>query len=200
MVRTKLYSEYTLRIYIISIFVGIIISIVLTIIFYTEGISVSNLKDNVCYVKTGEPLKQILDSIYNGILLLINLFCIIRILFQISRIIKDCELKNNDQKKKNLKSHFWRFIIAFFLNAITYVYIILLINKKVSFGAHQVKDIIYIILCLINELFFTIHEETYREMMRILTCNKIDKYKSNGDSQKKEKLKEETDEPEETDD
>ena len=200
MVRTKLYSEYTLRIYVISIVVGIIISVVLTIIFYTKGISVSNLKDSVCYVKTNTALKRILDSVYNGVLLFINLFCITRILFQITRIMKDSELNNNAQKRKNMKRHFWRFIICFFLNIITYVYIILLINKKVSFGAHQVKDILYVILCLINEIFFSIHEETYKEMMRILTCNKNDKYKNSEDTSDKDKLKEEEEEQEETDD
>lgn len=197
MVRTKLYSEYTLRIYIISIVVGIIISITLTMIFFSKGISNSNLEDDICYVKTSGSLKLILDSIYTGILFLINLFCTSRTLFNILRILKDCEIKNNPQKKKNYKIHFWRFLFNFFLNIITFVYIILLINKKVPFGTNHVKDILYITLCLINELFFTLHEEFYKEMMRILTCNKVDKYKKNEDSQNKVKLKEEQSEDEE---
>lgn len=104
------------------------------------------------------------------------------------KIIKDCELKNNNQKKSNMQTHFWRFLIDFFLNTTTFVYIILLINKKVPFCSNHIKDIVYIILCLLNEIYFTINEESFKEMKRILTCKKIDKNTNNEDSENKTKL------------
>ena len=205
MLKTKLYSEYALRIYIILIVVSIIISIFLTALFFLAGISNSNLEDAVCYVKTSDSLKKLLDSIYTGILLFINLFCIIRILFTILKVIKDCEFKNNYQKKINMKRHFWRFFFDSFLIVITFIYVILLINKKLPFGSNHVKDIVYIILCLINELYFTLNAEFYKEMIRIITCNKIDKYKNTEDCENKKKLnpkdeQEENEENEENDD
>ena len=90
-------------------------------------------------------------------------------------------MKNNQVNKTKLKRHFWRFISDLFLNIITFGFLLVLINKILNFKNEKkyIKDIIYIILCFICELFFTINGESYKEIMRIITCNKVEKYKNN---------------------
>lgn len=179
MMNTKMYEESAGKIYIILVIISFCLSLALTILFFTQGISNSNLEDAVCYVKTGVNIKKITDTIYTSILLLIDIFCIIRILININIVIKDCEQKNNMEKKRKMKKHFWRFLFDLFLNFITFGFVILLINKLINFEDKNIKDIMYIIICLINELFFTINGESFKTIMRILTCNKIEKYKNN---------------------
>ena len=181
MTNPSLYEKYTKRIYIILVLISICLSLVLTIIFFNRGISENELKDAVCYVKTEDVVKIYIDTIFTIVLLLIDLFCIIRILLTIYKYIKDCEMKNNQVNKTKLKRHFWRFISDLFLNIITFGFLLVLINKILNFENEKkyIKDIIYIILCFICELFFTINGESYKEIMRIITCNKVEKYKNN---------------------
>ena len=87
--------------------------------------------------------------------------------------MKEYDGPDNISRKQNLKYHLYRFIFDLFLNVITFGYVLLLINKVLS---TSMKDYIYIILCLFNELFLTINNELYREIMRTLTCNKVEKY------------------------
>ena len=189
----ELYGKKAKFIYIILVLISICLSIILTIIFFKKGISKSSLEDSVCYVKTGDKIKIYTDSIFTIILLLIDIFCIIRILFIIFKNIKDCELKHNEVNKKKLKKHFWRFIIDLFLNIITFGFILAIINKKLNFQNEKkyIKDAIYIILCFFCELFFTINDESYREMLRIITCNKVEKYKNNSQNLLSEQPEEE---------
>ena len=173
MINPKLYEEHMRNIYIILVIIGFIISLVLTIIFYTRGISNSNIKYEICYVKTSDNFKKVLDTIYTLLLLFIDIFCIIRVIFKISKLMKEFDSQDNLNRKQNLKQHLYRFIFDLFLNVITFGYILILINKLFD---TSMKDYIYIILCLVNELFFTINSELYREIMRTLTCNKVEKY------------------------
>ena len=68
-------------------------------------------------------------------------------------------------------SHFLlRFILDLGITIIAFVYIFLLINKIFPKGSH--KDLAYILICLIVELFFTVNEYLYRAFVRMVTCNK----------------------------
>ena len=176
MIFPKIYGEYTAKIYIILVIIGIILSLILTILFYSEGISNSTLKnDDICYVKTSDGLKKVLDSIYTALLLLIDLFCIIRVLITINKLIKENQQKNNLQKIKKFKYHFWRFIFDFCLNIITFGFVLLIVLKLLEDLQNKdssIVDFIYIMLCLISELFFTMNGELLKEIIRTITCNK----------------------------
>ena len=180
MINMELYVKFTGKIYIISVIVSICLSIILTIIFFIPGISKSSLKDSLCYVKTSGNVKIIPDNIFTCILLLIDLFCIGRILITIFKYIKKYESEGNQINKEKMKNHFWRFLIDLILNIITFGFLILLINKKLSFPEDKkfIKDGIYIILCFACELFFTMNGQSYKAIMNIITCNRVEKYKN----------------------
>ena len=180
MINMEFYVKYTGKIYILSVIISICLSIILTTLFFVQGISKSSLKDSFCYVKTSGNIKIITDTIFTCILLLIDLFCLSRILITISNYIKKYESEGNQLNKKKMKNHFWRFLLDLFLNIITFGFLILLIIKKLPFPENKriLKDSIYIILCFACELFFTINGQSYRAIMNIITCNRVEKYKN----------------------
>jgi heme/copper-type cytochrome/quinol oxidase subunit 4 len=184
MINPKLYEDHMKEIYIIFPIIGFVLSLTLTIIFFATGkISNSNMKYEICYVQTDNTIKIILDNIYTSLLLLIDIFCNIRTIINISRLMKDFDTKDNSHRKKKLRHHLCRFIFDLFLNVCTFGYVLILINKL--FGYKSMKDFLYIILCFINELFFTLNGELYREFMRTITCNKVEKYKIKDELEKK---------------
>ena len=163
----QFYRNKERLIFIILTIASIIISLITTIIFYIQGISD---RSQYCYVETKNVVKQIVDSIVTACLLAITLFCIIRVLMNIYHLKRERE-NDNIQARDAINSHFCRFIFDFIISSITFVYVILLINKKINTTSY-VKDLIYVLLSLIVELFFTINIELIKEIIRIVTCQK----------------------------
>ena len=158
-----------------AVFIGLtttsfLISLITTLLFYLNGIS---NRSQYCYVETKDKFKQIVDSIVTGILLLISLFCIVNLIKKICEI--KAEKANEEEGEKSLKSvnkHLCRFICDLIVTIITFGYVLLLINKLLTFFDHFGKDLVYILLSLLVELFFTINSELIKEVIRILTCTK----------------------------
>jgi hypothetical protein len=176
MILPKLYEKKMKLIYIILILLNICFSLGLTILFYQQGMSDTSMDHKFCYINTKESIKITVDTIYTIILFLIDVICITCILIKICKLMKKWDEKRNESKRK-LCNHFWRFLVDLFINIITFGYLFLLINGMLPFNEAIVKDFIYIILGLITELFFTINDEFIKEAMRIITCNKCDKFK-----------------------
>lgn len=184
--KLQFYRKNLKYIFIILTIVSIIISLISTLLFYLKGIS---NRSEYCYVETKQEFKQILDTIITSILLLISLFCIIKILINIYRLKKERE-NDTSQGIETIKSHFCRFIVHFIISFITFTYVILLILKQIPFD-NFAKDLIYVLLSLIVELFFTVNSELIREIIRILTCSGNDDDDNNtneGDETQRETL------------
>jgi hypothetical protein len=178
MIHFKIYEKKEQLIYFMIVIAYIFISFGLSILDYVVGgLSESSLNHHFCYVKTSTDFKKNTDFIFLCSLFAIDVFCIIRALCKIRSVIKQREGKHNKRRRKNLKFHFWRIIIHFFLNTITFSYLILSVKKVIKDIDANIRDYIYIMLCLIAECFFTINAEFLRESMRIVTCNKIEKFK-----------------------
>ena len=165
------YGAFTKTIYLQLLFLSVFFSLALTIIFYLQGLNTDS-KDDICYVNTTNIVKRITDTIYTCFLLIIDLFCIIRILINLHNMKKDTE-PGAKFRMISVKYHFWRFSFDLIINLITFIYVILLINKLVKLDL--LKDIIYVLICLMNELFFTINKVFYQEFMRIITCKIFNK-------------------------
>ena len=172
------YENNIKYIFITLITITVFISLLLTIIFILKG--VNDINSEVCYVSGESDIKQSLDTIFTALLLLIDIFCLIRIITKMCKLSRAFKENEDKRKNKSILMHIWRFIFDLIINIITFGYILLIINKGLSFIDNKNKgyiDLIYIILCLITELFFTINSELYREFMRLLTCNKVEKFK-----------------------
>ena len=161
--RFDLFKKYEKRIFITLTIISIIISAFCTCLFffYEER----SKKSEYCYVSTYNAFKKWVDSIVTSILFLINLFCIVRILMKISELRREVN-ETSDGKKNGFDSHLCRFILDLIINIIVFGYVLILINKLLP--KFWGKDLIYIILCLVVELFFTINTT----LLRYITCRK----------------------------
>ena len=165
-----LFDKYEKLIFIFLTIISFLISLITTLVFYLRGIS---NRSQYCYVETKDKVKQVVDSIITIILLIISLFCILILIRKIIQLKKEKTNENEDENTiKSLNKHLCRFICDFVVTLITFGYVILLINKLINFQ-HFGKDLTYIILSLFCELFFTINMELIKEVIRIITCKKV---------------------------
>ena len=155
-------------IFIISTSGSFVLSLILAFLFFFQGID----KSEYCYV-TGNSLKKIVDSSITGLLLLISLFCLISLLINIKQIKQERENDpENEQGKEQVDFYLVRFIGALIMNLLTFGYVIILINNLIKFKKDFIKDLIYMLLSLSVELFYTIKIELINQVKKMVTCNK----------------------------
>ena len=164
--RVDLYKIYEKAIFILLTLFSILISIIFAILFYIQGISD---RSEYCYVETKNTFKKIVDSIVTGILLLISLLCIGIIMRQIYQTKKEKEMENMTQEIDSFNKHLKRFAFNLVITLFIFIYVILLILKLLTFNSF-VKDLIYILLSFLAELFFTINNELVKIIKKILCC------------------------------
>ena len=168
MTRTEFYKNKEKVIFIVLAVISILISIISTTIFISQGYSTHS---HFCYADTSNSVKIISDSIITGILFGVSLLCLIILMVNIIKLKNTLESESSG-RSSNIGYHLCRFSFDIIINIVLFIYIFLIINKTLSWGSIA-KDIIYIILCLIIEVFFTVNKEFIKETKRILTCQKI---------------------------
>lgn len=174
--KINFYKNHLKAIYISLISTGFLISLALTIIYFYNGI---NDKDILCYIVTRNDFKIMSNFIYISILFAITLFCLISLIHNLRKIKNEFQINGNVRKAKKSYNFVKRFILALIINIIVFTYLILLIIKVFPPGSY--KDLIYIVVCLVIEIFFTINKSLYNAFMRLITCNKIEKFKDKSD-------------------
>ena len=87
---------------------------------------------------------------------------------KISQLRRESIQSLTNGKENGFDNHWLRFIIDLIINIIVFVYVFLIITK--SLPTTWAKDLIYIILCLVVELFFTLNGA----LIRYITCQKDD--------------------------
>ena len=151
-IREEFFKEKRKILLIISIIIIIIFSLFCTILFFIQGISD---RSQFCYVETKTDLKKLVDSIVTG------LFGFFDFVFTILIFIgnKCC----NAVKES----------ISLVINLITFIYVLFLINRILPFDGY-IKDFIYVLLCLIANLFMVINKEVWNYIKKVFHCDKND--------------------------
>ena len=165
--KSDFYQKYIKRIYIILIFIGFCFSLILTIIYFRDGISE---KDILCYIHTRTNTKKITDSIYTGILFLINLFCLISLIINLAKLSRQYSIEGKMLQFTKSSEYLNRFVLDLIINIFAFSYILMVINKLFPRGSY--KDLIFTLICLVVELFFTLNKSLFYAFIRVLTCNK----------------------------
>lgn len=165
--KSDFYKINIKKIYLVLTIIGLILSIIITIFISLEGISTD--KDIVCSVHTRTSIKMIGDGTLVCILMFINLFCLISITINLVKLAKKYNNENIEKYKKSV-DFIKRFIIEAIFISLTFIYTFLVVIKTFEKGSY--KDIIYIILCQIVEIVFTINKSLYRAFIRMITCNR----------------------------
>jgi hypothetical protein len=165
--QTDFYKNNLKKIYIVLITIGLVMSLGLTIIYASQGIS---FKDMVCSIHTRTQLKIVSDSIYTSILFLLNIICLISLILYLNKLRKIYKFHKKEAQVKKSSQFLKRYLLDLLINIVAFTYILLSINKVFARGSY--KDIIYIIICLVVELFFTLNKKLYKAFIRTMTCNK----------------------------
>lgn len=162
---SEFFERNKMMIFLILSEAGFVISMILATVFSFKGMSVSS---QFCYVRTRDNTKYIVDTIVTTLLWLISVLCTLRLLLNLIKIKKEVAVFN--RKADSITYHTCRFSFNLVFNILIYLYVDLLINKKLTWMTDWTKDLYYILLSFIGEIFFTINAEVWKEAKRIITC------------------------------
>ena len=162
---SEFFERNKMMIFLILSEAGFAISMILATVFSFKGMSVSS---QFCYVRTRDNTKYIVDTIVTTLLWLISVLCTLRLLLNLIKIKKEVAVFN--RKADSITYHTCRFSFNLVFNILIYLYVDLLINKKLTWMTDWTKDLYYILLSFIGEIFFTINAEVWKEAKRIITC------------------------------
>jgi len=149
--------------------IGFAISMILATVFSFKGMSVNS---QYCYVRTRDNTKYIIDTTYTTLLWAISVFCTLRLLINLVKIKNEVAVYN--RKAESISYHTCRFSFNLVFIILMYLYVDLIINKKLTWMINWLKDFIYIFLSFVGEVFFTINSEVWKETKRILTCKQAE--------------------------
>lgn len=161
--KSNFYSTYESKIFYITFIFSLLISGSLAGIYMKNGTVAYN--SYYCYCRD-KRYKKVMDDIFNSIYLLISIYCSIVPLMYIFRKKKEVESGLIDDL--NYSHHFNRILITLLLNILTFVISFLIIYDKLP---SDYVDLIYLIVCLIDDLFNCLNEEVYKETLKIF-CKK----------------------------
>ena len=167
--KMKFYKNNEKQIFIFLTFFSIMYSLILTTIFISQGLSGEAY---CCYIKKSSKVKWILDTIFSIILLLTNVSISIRIIIILCGNLK--KDTNNKARINNIKFHLVRFSFEILFVSSIFLIVIFTVNKIFAENeAKEIKEIIYEVLLLIMELFYTMNKEIIKEIKRIILCQKV---------------------------
>lgn len=164
---SEFFERNKMMIFLILSEAGFVISMILATVFSFRGMSVSS---QFCYVRTRDTTKYIVDTTVTTLLWFISVFCTLRLLLNLIKIKKEVAVFN--RKADSITYHTCRFSFNLVFNFLIYLYVDLLINKQLGWMHDWTKDMYYILLSFIGEIFFTINAEVWKEAKRIITCKK----------------------------
>ena len=168
--KTSLYFNNERLIYFSTLVAGIVISVILTSIYISFGITnyedkENNIKGSIYYYCQGPGTKQHIDTIFNAVLLLFNIIFISLLLIFISNKRKDASLGLIEDL--DYGHHHTKILLMFLVNSLTFVESYLIIYDKLPGNV----DLIYLSTCLVIDLYYTINKIIIKETMRIF-CRK----------------------------
>ena len=172
--QTRLYYKNELAMFLVPLILGLAISATLTILYIIiankevgdGGITNFDGKNNYFYV-IGTDLKVLCDTIFNGVFLFVNVFCSVVLLIFLSQKKKKAELGIIEDL--DYGHHHLKIVLMFIINSVMFIESYLIIYNKIP---GDFIDLIYIITCLLLDLYYAINKIIIKETMRIF-CFKL---------------------------
>ena len=164
---TNFYFKKERQIFIYGTILSAAISIILAGIFIKDGVE---YKDDKLYYygDNTQKYKIVVDTIYNSILLAINVICLIIIIINSSIYSKIAKISGMGET--NYEHNFTQAVIKFVVNAITYIIAFLIIYRVLS--GTDLTDFVYLLGCLIVEVAYCFNKAVIREMCKLCCCKK----------------------------
>ena len=189
-VKTKFYFKYEKKIFFIILIIIIFINFIITSIYIFEY-GIDKIERSKYYYCGNNNYKIIIDTIFNSIFVIINSFCVIRLLFYISKKKKEVSLGIIEDL--DYGHHYTKILLMFFINSITFIESYLIIYIDVNEHNIEIIDLIYLLTCLCLDLYYTINKIILKETLRIF-CTKIYDKKYNNNASINERLTKEDEE------
>ena len=171
MIRYESYHKKEKCLFITLILSGFGLSLLLAILFAINGI---NSFDDFCYVKQGDKVdKKLIDTIATSILFVINIYCNVRLLFFIRRLINEKKMSLTSDKKsiRNYSFYLKKYFLIFILNDLAFIIVILIIQDK-FFEKDEHKSLSYIIINLLLIIFYAMNSRVLKEWKKLVCCEK----------------------------
>ena len=169
-VKTKFYYKNEKIIFFFGFFSNLIISFSIGGIFIY--ISKELEKYGIYYYCEGSNTKKIIDVIYNSFYLFINTFCIMILLLYMST--KKEEAEEGIIEDLDYGRHYMKIFLMFIFNSLAFIESYLIIYDKLPVPNDYI-DLVYLITCLIIDLFYTLNKIIYKETLKIFCRNIYDK-------------------------
>ena len=166
-VKTKFYYKHEKKIFFSGFIINLIICIVLAIVFLTISEELESY--GLYYYCQDKTAKHTTDAIFNGIYLFINSFCIIILLIYMST--KKEEAEEGIIEDLDYGKHFSKILSMFIINTLAFIESFLIIYDKIPVPDDYV-DLVYLITCLIIDLFYTMNKIIMKETLKLF-CPKI---------------------------
>lgn len=170
---TNFYFKNEKKIFIYGTLLSAIISLTIAGVFIKDG--VEDKDDKLYYYgKNDKELKYkiVMDTIYNALLLAINVISLIIIIINSaihSKIAKSSGMGSN------YEHNFTQALIKFIVNAITYVIAFLIIYRVMS--GSDMTDFVYLFGCLIVEIAYCFNRAVIREICKLCCCKRYNEEK-----------------------
>ena len=172
---TNFYFKKEKQIFIYGTILSAMIAIVLAGVFIREGYVYK--KDKLYYYgDNNKTYKKIIDTIYNGLLLFINVISLIIIIINSS--IRSKLAKSSGMGDTNYEHNFTQALIKFIVNAITYIIAFLIIYRTIS--GYDITDFVYLVGCLIVEIAYCFNKAVIKEICKLFSCQKNEEDKETG--------------------
>ena len=180
-IKTEIYEKNEKKIFIFGTLTCIAISAILTILFIAIPQDITSDEDSELYYYClgNWAGKNIIDSIFNAILLCINFLCTIVVLIYYAKKKKAAE--EGSIEDLGYKKQYIRFIVLFFVNILIIVEIYLIIYDALI-GNY---DLIYLFSCLIIDLCYSINSTVINETLKIFCRNRAKNIDGTGELIKK---------------
>ena len=166
-IHKQFYDSHEKKIFYISLIINTVISVIATGLIigiydidkysYCYGsdtiiIEPNPRKENI----TAKKIKRIADTSFSFVLIVINLFCFIKLLITVCEKIKQQYLGLLN-KNINIKGFYDKLLLLFVINGFTLLESILIINDKL-FVPNDYIDLIYLLTYLVVDLIYSINE------------------------------------------
>ena len=168
------YMNNIKKLFLITNGISITIAVLFGIIFFCAGSTI--LYDNVCYIEASIG-KESVDTIIMFILYFIFIYSNIKSILFLLNNMKELVSTYNKNNLSAYLFHFYRIIVSLFLSSLAFLVTILIINNSLFVGDSDNNiDALYIFICLINDLFYTLNLTVFKETKKLLCCKEEEKY------------------------
>ena len=161
----KIYEKNKKAIFITSFSISFIISIILATIYIIVG---GRTPYGIYWYCGDSSIKKIIDPIFIGILIAINLFCILILLGYLYNKIN--KVSKGEIEDLDYCHNFTRVLLMFFVNMLTFIEQYFIIYDVFDYNVVNV-DLVYLSTCLIIDLFYTLNKTIYDETC-VIFCHK----------------------------